>query len=104
MKAFFDDEGNVYYSKSTRRVRGYQKSRQRLESIRDLLTSFGINGRINKHGTYVEIAGRENLKKFSQDINFSPKIYLNPKRKNSIWRRKISKRRLLKLSIDSYRE
>lgn len=104
LKAFFDDEGNVYYSKSTRRVRGYQKSRQRLESIKYLLSNFGVSGRINKDGTYIEIAGRGNLERFSQDINFSPKIYLNPKRKNSIWRKKISKRRLLKLSIDSYRE
>lgn len=102
LQAFFDDEGNVYYSNSTRRVRGYQKSSQRLEQIRDLLSSFGIRGQINKHGTYIEVTGRENLKKFSQHINFSSRIYLNPERKNSIWRKKISKRRLLKLSIDSY--
>ncbi len=102
LKAFFDDEGNIYYSKNTRRVRGYQKSLQRLELIRDLLLGLGINGRINRDGAYIEISGRENLKRFSQDINFSSKIYLNPERKNSIWRKKIAKRKLLELAIDSY--
>lgn len=104
LKAFFDDEGNVYYSKSTRRVRGYQKSCQRLEVIKGLLSIFGISGRINKNATYIEITGRENLAKFSQNIDFSPRIYLNPERKNSIWGKKISKKRLLGLSVDSYKK
>jgi len=102
LQAFFDDEGNVYYSGSKRRVRGYQKSRERLEWVRNLLLDFRISGTINKTGIYIEITNRENLENFAKQINFSAGIYLNPERKNSIWKEKISKKKILDLVLNSY--
>jgi len=102
LQAFFDDEGNVYFKGDKRRVRGYQQSPERLKLIQNLLLSFGIKGKINKAATYIEIAGKGNLENFSKEINFSPKIYLNPKRKNSIWGKAISKRDILRLLLRSY--
>jgi len=104
LKAFFDDEGCVYYRDDKRRVRGYQKSYLILEQIRNLLSSFGIRARINKKATDIEISGQRNLIRFSKEINFSPKIYINPNRKNGIWKKKISKREILDLALKSYNE
>ena len=104
LKAFFDDEGNVFYKVDKRRVRGYQKSRFILEQIRNLLNGFGIESRINIKATDLEISGQRNLVKFSKEINFSPRIYINPDRKNGIWKRKISKRKILGLLLKSYQE
>ena len=102
LRAFFDDEGNVFYKNDKRRVRGYQKSHLILEHTRDLLTIFGIKGKINKEGTNIEISGQDNLRRFSKEINFSPRIYINPNRKNSIWRTRISKKKILDLLLKSY--
>jgi hypothetical protein len=104
LKAFFDDEGNVFYKGDKRRVRGYQKSYWILNQIKGLLKSFGIEGKINKKGTDIEISGQNNLAKFSEEINFSPRIYINPKRKNGIWKRRISKRKILGLLLKSYQK
>lgn len=102
LKAFFDDEGNVYFKGDKRRVRGYQKSPETLKQIQNLLLSFGIKGKINKAGTYIEITEKKNLKNFSKEINFSPKICLNPRRKNSIWGKAISRRDILRLLLGLY--
>lgn len=102
LRAFFDDEGNVFYKADKRRVRGYQKSLYILEKIKGLLSNFVIEGRINKSSTYIEIGRRDNLMRFYKEINFSPKIFINPKRKNGIWREKISKREILRSLIKSY--
>lgn len=102
LKAFFDDEGNVFYKRDKRRVRGYQKSRLVLEEIKNLLHSFGIKGKINNKDTNIEISGQENLINFSKEINFSPLIYINPLRKNGLWKGKISKRKILDLALNSY--
>lgn len=102
LRAFFDDEGNVYYNKDTRRVRGYQKSYLILDLVKRLLEEFGIFGRINKHNTEIEISKKDNLIKFAKEINFSHRIYINPMRKNSIWKRRIEKRKILELAISSY--
>jgi len=104
LKAFFDDEGNVFYKGDKRRVRGYQKSRLILENIRNLLSSLGIEGRINKKGNDIEISGQRNLLRFFKEINFSPRIYINPNRKNGIWRERISKRKILDLILKSYQK
>lgn len=104
LKTFFDDEGCVSYKGDKRRVRGYQKSRLILEQIRDLLKNFGIESRINKEFTCIEISGQRNLKKFSKEINFSPRIYINPERKNGVWKERISKRKILDLLLKSYQK
>lgn len=104
LQAFFDDEGNVYYKKrDQRRIRGYQNSYLILKRIKGLLEDFGICGRINKAETEVEITGRSNLVKFWNEINFSSGIYMNPHRKNSIWKEKIEKREILELALKSYK-
>ncbi|MEW6008679.1 MAG: LAGLIDADG family homing endonuclease [Candidatus Omnitrophota bacterium] len=102
LKAFFDDEGNVFYRGDKRRVRGYQKSPMLLEQVRNLLSNFEIGSKINKDGTNIEVSGYCNLIKFANEINFSPKIYINPKRRNGIWKKRISKRRILSLLLKSY--
>lgn len=104
LRAFFDDEGCVFYKYDKRRVRGYQKSRLILEQIRGLLNNFDIESRINRNGNEVEISGQENLIKFSKEINFSPRIYINPNRKNGIWKERISKRKILDSLLKSYQK
>jgi hypothetical protein len=104
LKAFFDDEGCVFYKGDKRRVRGYQKSDLILGQVRDLLSIFGIESKINNKGINVEITGKKNLLKFSKEINFSPKIYINPNRKNGIWKERISKKKILNLLLDSYQK
>ncbi len=39
---------------------------------------------------------------FMKEINFSPKIFFNSKRKNSIWEKDIEKRTLLNEIVKSY--
>lgn len=102
LRAFFDDEGCVFYKGNTRRVRGYQKSNLILKQIIDLLSEFGIKSKLDKCANGVEISGKENLEKFSREINFSPEIYINPNRKNGIWKERISKRNILDLALSSY--
>lgn len=104
LRAFFDDEGCVFYKGDKRRVRGYQKSQPILWQIMDLLDEFGIKSKIDRHVNGVEISGKENLEKFSKEINFSPEIYINPNRKNGIWKEKISKRKILDLALRAYQK
>lgn len=103
LQAFFDDEGSIYYRGSTRRIRGHQKSFFILQKIEELLENFNIYARINKDKTEIEITGRKNLLNFAKEINFSPKIYINPSRKNGIWKTRIQKREILKSAINSYK-
>ena len=69
-----------------------------------MLKGFGVESRINKRATDIEITGRENLEKFAKEINFSPRIYINPQRKNGIWKVRISKRRILEEALRSYKK
>lgn len=102
LKAFFDDEGGVYYSGRARRIRGYQHSRKILYLVQNLLKVFDIISRIDNRYTEVDITGRKNLFRFRDQINFSPGIYINPDRKNSLWKNKIEKRKILEKAISSY--
>jgi len=104
LKAFFDDEGNVFYKGDKRRIRGYQKSDSVLGQIMNLLNEFDIKSRLDKRANGVELSGRRNLEKFSKEINFSPEIYINPNRKNGIWKEKISKRQILDLALRAYKK
>lgn len=99
LQAFFNDEGNAFYDKKYghNRVRGYQKNTDILLIVKKLLREFEIESRIEKNE--IVISRKHDFKNFKKEINFSPYLFLNPKRKNSIWKRKISKRELLDMII-----
>ena len=103
LQAFFDDEGNVYYKGATRRVRGYQKSSQTLFEIKNYLQQFSIEARIDSNTKAIEITGKDNLITFAKEINFSRGIFINPHRKNGIWKKKIEKEEILSQAIRSYK-
>ncbi len=100
LKSFYDDEGGVIYS--GRRVIGCQYCNKTLTFVQKMLKEFGIKGKINSKQTQINITRKENLIKFRDNINFSPGIYINPNRKNSIWNKKIEKKEIVDLIIDSY--
>ncbi|MFH1593445.1 MAG: hypothetical protein ABID09_01950 [Candidatus Omnitrophota bacterium] len=86
-----------------RRVRGYQDSTRVLNIIKNILSEFAIECKVYSAIKGIEITGKDNLLNFVKEINFSPYIYLNPNRKNSIWKKDISKREVLNLAIASYK-
>lgn len=102
LKAFFDDEGCAYHWKNARKVRGYQHNLKILKLVQDLLKDFGIESKIDKKYKEIVISRKENLIKFRDEINFSKGVCINPNRKNSIWKKKLEKREILKKAIDSY--
>jgi len=104
LRAFFDDEGCMDYRPRTniRRIRGYQNSRDILMIAQKLLENFHIESKLQGRNEVV-ITGKENLKKFQKEINFSKGVRLNPHRKNSIWKKPIEKRELLDMAIKSFK-
>ena len=56
---------------------------------------------IEKYSEIV-ISRREDMFRFQKEINFSKGIFLNPKRKNSIWKKNLEKRQLLNHVLTSY--
>ena len=104
LRAFFDDEGSVGSYRNNRKIRGYQRDLIILKLVQKLLQEFGINSYIIKGKRCGEIAitKRANLIKFQNKINFSKGIYINPERKNSTWKKKIEKRKILQNLINSY--
>ncbi len=102
LRAFFDDEGCVYKYGNNRKIRGYQDNLEVLKLIKKLLADFNINSRIEEKGKEIIISGRENLIKFRKKINFSNGVYVNPNRKNSIWKKKLEKSKILDYIISSY--
>jgi len=104
LRAFFDDEGSAYFHKKIRRVRGFQKDIEILKLIQKLLKDFEIETRIDEKYKEIIIPKKENLVKFRDKINFSKEIYINPNRKNSIWKQKLEKRKILEKMINSYQE
>ena len=103
LRSFFDDEGCVYFWHNNRKIRGYQKNIKILELIKKLLNDFNIVSRIDRKYGEIIISKKENIIKFRDSINFSKGIYINPDRKNSIWKRKLEKREILEKVINSYR-
>lgn len=103
LRAFFDDEGCMDFRKqrNIRQVRGYQKDRSILILVQQLLTQFDIQSAL-KGKNEVVIRKKENLKKFQQEINFSPGVRINPNRTNSIWKKDLEKRVLLDMAIKSF--
>lgn len=104
LKAFFDDEGCMDFreKRNIRQVRGYQKNVEILLLVHKLLKSFDIASHIHKPNEIV-ISKKENLKKFQKEINFSPGIYINGNRSNSIWKKSLEKRILLDNAIKSFK-
>jgi len=102
--AFFDDEGCVDFriQQRIRRVRGYQKDTEILILVQTLLKSFGIASAIHKPNEVV-VTGKVNLEKFKKEINFSPGVYINGNRSNSIWKKSLEKRHLLDMAIKSFK-
>ena len=102
LKAFFDDEGSVYFKEGKRRIRGSQDSLPVLSMIKGLLTGFGISARIDNAAKAIEISGKSNLVNFEKQINFSEGLFINSLRKNSIWKKKLEKREILTEAMNSY--
>lgn len=104
LRAFFDDEGCMDFriSRNVRRIRGYQNDLLLLELVKNLLSNFGIESSLRGKNEVV-ITGKENLKKFRREINFSKGVRLNPNRTNSLWKKNIEKRKLLAMAIKSFK-
>ena len=101
LKAFFDDEGNAFYDKkySHHRIRGYQKDKKILIIVKNLLKEFNIECKIERNE--LVISKKEDIKLFASQISFSPLLFINPHRKNSVWKKKISKQEILTIIIHS---
>ena len=104
LRAFFDDEGCTGLWKRKKLVRGYQKNIKILKLVQKLLKDSDINSKIDKKYKEIIVCGKENLMKFQDVINFSKGIYINPNRKNSIWKRKLEKREILNRLINAYQK
>lgn len=100
LKAFFDDEGSVHFDKKL--VRGFQHNLEILKLIQDLLKDFDIKSKIDNKYQEIIVSRKANIIKFRDEINFSKKVFINPDRKNSIWKKKLEKREILNKSIGSY--
>lgn len=103
LQAFFDDEGCMDYrpKRNHRKIRGYQNDPAVLMVIQKILCTFGIEAVLAGRNE-VSITGKKNLIQFQKEINFSVGVRLNPKRANSIWKKPIEKRALLRQAIASY--
>lgn len=103
LKAFFNDEGCIDFKpkKNSRRVRGYQKDTTILEIVQKLLRDFNIYAQIQLPNEIV-ISKKDNLLKFQEEINFSPGVKVNGNRSNSVWKKHIEKRSILRDAMDSY--
>jgi len=102
LRVFFDDEGSVYKWRNARKVRGFQHNLEILKLVQKLLKDFDIESRIDEKYQEIVISRKPNLIKFRDKINFSKGVYINPDRKNSIWKKKLEKREILNRAIDSY--
>ena len=103
LKAFFDDEGCIYWRKNKRAIRGYQHNVKLLNLIKKLLNNFEIEGKVDEKYKEIVIGRKENLLKFRDEINFSPGVRINGKRSNSIWKQHVEKRELLARAIATYK-
>jgi len=104
LRAFFDDEGCMDFriKRNHRKIRGYQKNVNVLCLAQELLRNFNIDSRVQMPNE-IEIIGKANLVKFQKEINFSPGVRINGNRKNSIWKKPLEKRDILKQAILSFK-
>ncbi|MBI2515189.1 LAGLIDADG family homing endonuclease [Candidatus Wolfebacteria bacterium] len=102
LKSFFDDEGNAHVYKKIRSVRGFQKNLIILKLVGSLLEDFGIQSKVDEKYKEIVVSKKNNLIRFRSRVNFSKGIYVNPARKNSIWKQKLEKREILNKILNSY--
>lgn len=102
LKAFFDDEGCIYFREKIRNVRGYQYNSSILELIQKLLLNFNIESKVDNRFHEITIGKRKNIERFSKEINFSRGIYVNGNRSNSRWKKHLEKREILRMALASY--
>ena len=102
LQTFFDDEGCVGKWGKKRLVRGFQHNYKILRLIQNLLNDFDIKSKIDKKYNELIITGKDNFIKFRDNINFSKGIFINPDRKNSVWKEKLEKREILNRVINAY--
>ena len=102
IKAFFDDEGCVTFTGKKRLVRGYQHSLSYLRIIQSLLLELGIESKVDERFFEIVISRKENLIKFQKLINFTLGVKVNGNRLNSVWKKSLEKREILKMAVGSY--
>lgn len=104
LRSFFDDEGCMDYrpDRNHRRIRGYQKKVSVLEIVQAVLSDFDIGSRIQLPNEIV-IVGKDDLLRFEQEIGFSAGVRINGNRSNSIWKKPLEKREILRRAILAYR-
>lgn len=102
LQTFFDDEGNVHKYKNIRSVRGFQHNLEILKLVQNLLKDFDIKSKIDEKYQEIIVSRKPNIIKFRDEINFSNRVFINPARKNSIWKKKLEKREILNKIINSY--
>lgn len=102
LKAFFDDEGSVYFISNRRAVRGYQHNSKILRLIHQLLKNFGVESKVDVKYHEITITRKENIARFAKEINFSKGLRINGNRSNSIWKESLEKRELLRRALASY--
>ncbi len=102
LRAFFDDEGSVYFIGKRRAIRGYQHNAKMLHLVQHLLRNFSIESKVDSKYNEVTITRRENILQFAQEINFSKGLRINGNRSNSIWKESLEKRELLRRALASY--
>jgi len=103
LRAFFDDEGCVYRWGNARKIRGYQYNLEILKLVQKLLKDLHIESKIDEKYKEIVINRKPNLIKFRNKINFSKGVKVNGKRKNSIWKQNLEKRKILEMAIASYK-
>lgn len=59
---------------------------------------------MEKIGKEIVISRKPSFIKFRDKINFSKGVYINPKHRNSIWKKKLEKREILDIIIASYKK
>ncbi|OHA26194.1 MAG: hypothetical protein A3C06_03665 [Candidatus Taylorbacteria bacterium RIFCSPHIGHO2_02_FULL_46_13] len=102
LRSFFDDEGSVYFIGKRRAVRGYQHNIKILNLIKKLLTGFNINSRVGEKFNEVTITRFENIDRFAREVNFTEGVMINGNRSNSVWKKSLEKRLILKKALASY--
>ncbi|MDP3661380.1 MAG: LAGLIDADG family homing endonuclease [bacterium] len=102
LRAFFDDEGSVYFIRKRRAVRGYQHNAKILMLIKRLLKNFSIKSNVDEKYNEIMITRKENILRFAKEINFSKGVRVNGNRSNSIWRKSLEKREILRRALASY--
>ena len=102
LRAFFDDEGSVYWIGNRRAVRGYQHKSKLLYLIQRLLEDFHVESSADEKFNEITITRRKNIEQFEREINFSKGVHVNGYRSNSIWKKSLEKRKILRMALASY--